>query len=65
MRRFDRILIAMLTIGIWTVVVMEATSHKPAYAAQVQASQIQGLDRYVLKSVDDKCKVSGSNVTCW
>lgn len=68
MQKIDRYLIASLTLGVWLLVVMQATSSKPTYAQAAQesmpheavapltihATDIVGLSAFVQQTVRDQ-----------
>ena len=58
MRTIDRLIIGMLAAGIWVLIAIQITSHTPAYALNIDASDIDGLRGYIESTVED-CYVYG------
>lgn len=58
MTRTDRILICLLVVGIWALVLATDFDAKPALAAYIHASEIDGLEDQIEEIVED-CSVTG------
>ena len=58
MKTIDRLILGALAVGVWTLVAIQVTSNTTAYAASIDASEVDGLRRYVVRIVED-CSVNG------
>ena len=58
MKTIDRIILGFIAVGLWTSIFMFNTHSKDAYALSIDASDIYGLDSYVVNIVEN-CDVSG------
>ena len=51
----DKILVLVLALGVWTGVALYAVSIEPARAEHINASEITGLDEWIMMTVEELC----------
>ncbi len=58
MKTIDRLIFGTLAVGVWALIAIQVTTHTPAYAARIDASDVNGLRGFVERVVRN-CSVKG------
>ena len=58
MKTIDRLIMGALATGVWVLVAIQITSSAPAFAIDIDADDIYGLESFIEDVVED-CSVQG------
>jgi hypothetical protein len=63
MTLLDRIIAGSLALGIWIWILMSVLSPASLHALSIDASDVDGLRKFIEKVVED-CTVDGTSISC-
>jgi hypothetical protein len=63
MTLLDRIIAGSLALGIWIWILMSVLSPVSLHALSIDASDVDGLRKFIEKVVED-CTVDGTSISC-
>ena len=58
MKTIDRLIFGTLAVGVWALIAIQVTTHTPAYAVNIDAWEVDGLEDFIEDVVED-CSVEG------
>ena len=71
MKANDRLILGAIAAGLWTLVLLQLTAHgiahadiDPDFGVKVNAYDVRGLDRFVIRTVERCAVAEGGHIGC-